>query len=976
VLVGRDAEALLLAGVLARLRGGSGSVAVFAGEAGIGKTRMAGHAASLAHQAGVFVATGRAVAGLSVSPLRPVAEALMEAAHGRPRPAGHDLAPYVAVLAVLVPAWRDADWRHPAESPLVVAESVLRVLGELAAGGGMLLVVEDLHWADDATIEVVRYLADHVSEVAVALVVTVRTGEGRDGLIPLLAGGGARICQLGRLPGDQAAAMARACAGISAEKDARGGDGAVFGNGPGAVSGGGPGGELAVRIARASEGLPLLVEDLLAAGDPAAVPRRFADTVRDRLDRLGADERMVLAAAAVLGRRFDWRVVAAMTALDGQAVAGALRTAARVHLVVPDDTGFAFRHALTREVVLGDLDGVERQRLSLTAAEKLAEGPSLAGSAADHDLQVARLFTAGGAPSRAAAVLHGAGRRALEAGAFAEAEAVLRAAVAGSEAAGLPGLGVGTHLVRTLVLSGQPTAALEFARHVGALGRDTEREAGAELVRLQARAALALGRWADARDYLDQARQATGDLHRANHPAVRAEILLLDADLALGDSRPGSRAGAGHLAAQGVSLAREAGRADLECDALETVGRCARLRDLDDAARALSRALALAVTAGLGAHRLRLLAELGTVEMLRDARGDRLEQAREQALRSGAIGTSARIAVDLAAGQVMTGQFAEAMRTAAGAGTVAGRLGLVPLVAASHLLRGFAAAHQGDRAAMDQYLAAAEKLAPEDPDLRAGAWGIGRGLLALIEEDRAAARRAFARARAAAPDQHARILNPFQGPELLLRVLAGEASMAEVQADAAALVRAARWPALWNHAALAVARGAVGDRTGAASALEEALDAARRYPVFRALVRRLAGEAALRDGWGEPVPLLRAAEAGFGELRLGRAAAACRGLLRTAGEPAPRRRRGDAEVGRDLLRAGVTPREAEVLGLVADRLANREIAARLYVSPRTVEKHVAALLSKLGAADRAGLVQLARALAKAPGQDGGGLPMR
>src|SRR5436190_11503114 len=112
VLVGRDTEKSLLAGVLARLRGGSGSAIVFAGEAGIGKSRMAGHAAALARQAGVSVATGRAVAGLSVSPLRPVAEALMDAARGRPRPAGQDLAPYVAVLAGLVPAWRDAGWRH------------------------------------------------------------------------------------------------------------------------------------------------------------------------------------------------------------------------------------------------------------------------------------------------------------------------------------------------------------------------------------------------------------------------------------------------------------------------------------------------------------------------------------------------------------------------------------------------------------------------------------------------------------------------------------------------------------------------------------------------------------------------------------------------------------------------------------------------------------------------------------------------
>ena len=62
----------------------------------------------------------------------------------------------------------------------------------------------------------------------------------------------------------------------------------------------------------------------------------------------------------------------------------------------------------------------------------------------------------------------------------------------------------------------------------------------------------------------------------------------------------------------------------------------------------------------------------------------------------------------------------------------------------------------------------------------------------------------------------------------------------------------------------------------------------------------------------------------------------------------------------DLLRLGVTAREAEVLELVGERLSNKDIAARLYLSPRTVEKHVASLLLKTGAADRAALGRLAR----------------
>ena len=109
-------------------------------------------------------------------------------------------------------------------------------------------------------------------------------------------------------------------------------------------------------------------------------------------------------------------------------------------------------------------------------------------------------------------------------------------------------------------------------------------------------------------------------------PATAAELALVEAQVALGDGRAGSRAEAEHLAAAAVGLATEAGRPELACEALETLGSCARLRDLDAAAAAFRRALDSA--GSLPVHRLRILNELGTVEMLRDARSDRLEQAR------------------------------------------------------------------------------------------------------------------------------------------------------------------------------------------------------------------------------------------------------------------------------------------------------------------------------------------------------------
>ena len=84
-------------------------------------------------------------------------------------------------------------------------------------------------------------------------------------------------------------------------------------------------------------------------------------------------------------------------------------------------------------------------------------------------------------------------------------------------------------------------------------------------------------------------------------------------------------------------------------------------------------------------------------------------------------------------------------------------------------------------------------------------------------------------------------------------------------------------------------------------------------------------------------------------------AAACRSLLADAGAPMRRRPRDQAEMPAGLSWLGVSRREHEVLDLVVERLTNQEIAARLYLSPRTVAKHVQHLLAKTGRRDRAGL---------------------
>jgi DNA-binding CsgD family transcriptional regulator len=146
-----------------------------------------------------------------------------------------------------------------------------------------------------------------------------------------------------------------------------------------------------------------------------------------------------------------------------------------------------------------------------------------------------------------------------------------------------------------------------------------------------------------------------------------------------------------------------------------------------------------------------------------------------------------------------------------------------------------------------------------------------------------------------------------------------------------------------------------------AEAIAEAMRASAPYPTGRHLGLRLVSEAAIAEGWGTPVEWLRAAEEYFHEQQMTAVAGACRALLRRAGAIVPQRRQGAAGIPVALRSAGVTVREYEILQLLTRRLSNREIAARLHLSPRTVEKHIASLIAKTGQSDRISLSELGSA---------------
>jgi DNA-binding CsgD family transcriptional regulator len=189
----------------------------------------------------------------------------------------------------------------------------------------------------------------------------------------------------------------------------------------------------------------------------------------------------------------------------------------------------------------------------------------------------------------------------------------------------------------------------------------------------------------------------------------------------------------------------------------------------------------------------------------------------------------------------------------------------------------------------------------------------------------------------------------------------GAAARAEI--DAATNLRF--WPAFEAGQELleAVADGRAGRGDVAGARFAAASSQLLRSPIAAGTIQFhhvLAAEAAIRDGWGEPASWLRGAEAFFAAGGYDVLARVCRSLLAKAGAPVPRRGRGDSVVPPNLRSLGITSRELDVLKLVVEGLSNREIAERLVLSPKTVERHLASLYDRTGIRNRSDLGGFAR----------------
>ena len=949
VVVGRDQQLAELRHALERLAEGHGTALVIAGEAGVGKSRLLRAAAAEAHSRNADVLTGRAVESGRPLPFRPITEALFSHLRKSGPPQLPELAPFRPLLGRLVP-----EWRSPADSPgeetlVAMGEAVLRLLGALGRRGGCVLLLEDLQWADIETIEVLEYLADNVAGVPALILVSIRSDEPSTALSrvrTLAARRSASIVELLRLSDDEVVSVAAACLQSSI-----------------------PDGLADVLVASA-EGLPFLVEELLAAmvqaGDlrettdgwvmvrsrGLTVPGTFVETVRRRVES-APGSRELLGAAALLGRRFDWRLLADMTGREEASVVDGLRRAVDAQLlaVEPSDAGprFRFRHALTRAAIETDVLPPERMALARRGLQAIETAhPGLPGEWCE---LAGDLAEAAGESARAAALHLESGRRAFGRGALVSAETTLE------RARGLVGedrqLAVEIDEALCAVL-----AAAGNAERVSAIGErllselaaiDTHQSRRARAHLWLARAAVVSSDWERARDLLDRA-DALGTFS----VTAPGEAAVLAARVALGQGRFDDAA---DLARSALATAEADGQFELACEALEVIGQRERQRDLASAQEAFAAALALAERHQLPLWRIRALHELGTIDLLGGGPVDRLAQARSAALDAGALATAATVSLQMAAWFTNRAEPEQALEAASACAAEARRLRLPLVCGVGFALQALAHALAGRQVEMDAAIDQALAVSAGHREVRGVAALMARALLWLVREDRQRAR--------AELDAGMELLRgtpvtaPNRGLWALVHALDsddGEAAVAEVEASGLTVYWLIRG---WVGHARAVIVGRQGRHAEADEAFARADADLAPCEWYRHHARRLVAEAAIADGWGDPKQWLAEALVFFEPTGPPAVASACRSLLRRAGAPVPRRRRPAPNLPATLVASGITPRQFEVLELLAEARSTKEIAARLYLSPKTVERHIADLVAKVGVEGRSELVAFA-----------------
>ncbi|TCO44720.1 ATP-binding protein [Actinocrispum wychmicini] len=967
LVIGRDREVAELTRAIDAARASRGGTIFLVGEAGIGKSRLAAETAGIAFAAGVRVLRGRGSTIGPIVPFRPLTEALLGLFRSGHPPDDPALGPYLPILGRLIPDLQQSDAAAGA-SLVVLGEAVLRLIAVAGRADGCVLVLEDLHHADAETLAIVEYLVDNIADLPVLLLATIRSDPcaALDLARSATQRRAASIVVLNRLSKQDVARLAASCLDTSPT------DLPV---------------DVAEQLAEDSAGIPFIVEELLhqlvrdcvlVEGDAgwrvagelrAGVPETVQRGVTDRAEQLGAQASMLLSAAAVLGDRFPLSVVGKVTRLDQRSMLSHLRAAVNAQLVAPDEGApdwYAFRHPLTAEALRGALTPTDRAEYSRRAAEAVQSlHPGLPGEWCQ---LVATLQADAGDTHTAAHLFAEAGKRALDDGACESSVKLLDRANAllQGEAANERRFEILEGLLYALAETGQIERARVVIDELDELG-----DAGvspASRARLHVRLAKVYhvaGLWSEGMREVAAARAALGPdadgKDTAPIDAVAANLVWLGG----GQNRAET---AERLARRAIAEAEPANLGMVLCDAWQLVGDVARERSMAESNACFERVLALAEEHRLPYYRVYAMVLSAGNEWLATGSMGSMQRTLDEAQRLGAVTIGYMIQVNLVLDSVLRGDFATAAMAVEQRKYDLIRLRLRTHVRYLFMVQATLAAHQGKRADMEKALVEFAQWGDEYSQEIPLTLGFARTFCALLEENRGLARDELVKMLAITEDVPSMYhLAGRHGLHLLLSVLDGDAGWTEYNQSASTVRATMRWNRHFVGLAKAILLGRDGRADEATAAAVAAHEDAATYAMASHLGLRLAAEAAIADGWGEPVAWLRKAEEYFHQLSVAPVASACRSLLRHAGAPVRQRRAGTDDVPDELRAIGVTVREHEVLQLLVERLTNKAIANRLHISPRTVEKHVASLIIKAEVADRIELSDFA-ASAYADGQ--------
>ncbi len=444
VFVGRESECGAIRALIDRALGGLGSVMMIGGGPGGGKTRLAMEMAEYASRVGFRSVVGHCYERDEPYPFLPFVEILES---GLGQAASMDdhrrrMGDNAAELAQIAPSLRRAfpDIPQPLELPPAqkrryLFQGLSEALAFAAQTRSYLFVLEDLHWADESTLALLVHLANRVAQLPVVIIGTYRDlySDNNPALtrtLEELIRLGIRPLKLGGLTKDAVAQMLRGLSKREAPES------------------------LISLFFDQTQGNPFFVEELHrhlleegklfdAAGhfrtdntvDDIDVPENVRLIIGRRLERLDENEKLVLAAAAVIGRSFSFQLLAAISRLDVDELFGVVEKAQQMGIIVASAEGperpFTFGHELVRQTLLGGISAPRQQRLHAGVAEAIervdaAAAHERAGDIADHLLKAGSFAD----DRRLVRYLMLAGKTALDAAAYEEARRSFRSALA------------------------------------------------------------------------------------------------------------------------------------------------------------------------------------------------------------------------------------------------------------------------------------------------------------------------------------------------------------------------------------------------------------------------------------------------------------------------------------------------------------------------------------------------------------------